>query len=216
MDQLMFCVLSTMGAKLCLVLLTRDVKTASYQLLLEEEMVPSIRKHFGLNFLFVHNNVLAHREWKFQKFLENPEIKVLPRLAYLPYLNPIKHWRDIFDHAVNMREFQLINQRDSRMALAKKGLIFQKEAIISWWNPCQDKSALWSKSMDVPHDMDFFFFGFSHVDKGGISWVCLNFFSSCSAVMLFFVNFFYRNLTFSKPTIPMLMINLGSNQWWIV
>ena len=47
MDQFMLCVLSTMGAKLCLVLLTRDVKTFSYQLLLEEEMVPNAGKNFG-------------------------------------------------------------------------------------------------------------------------------------------------------------------------
>ena len=61
MNQLMFCVLSTMGAKLCLALPSRDVKAASYQLLLKEEMVPNAGKHFVLNFLFVHNNVLAHR-----------------------------------------------------------------------------------------------------------------------------------------------------------
>ena len=61
MDQLMFHVLSDMGANLCLVVLTRNVKTISYQLLLEEKMVPNAGKHFGSIFLFVHNNVLAHR-----------------------------------------------------------------------------------------------------------------------------------------------------------
>ena len=61
MDQFMFRVLSTMGAKLCLVLPSRDVKAASYQLLLEEEMVPNAGKHFGLNFLSEYSNVLAHR-----------------------------------------------------------------------------------------------------------------------------------------------------------
>ena len=54
-------VLFTTGAKLCLVLPSRDVKAASYQLLLEEEMVPNAGKHFGLHFLLVHKNVLAHR-----------------------------------------------------------------------------------------------------------------------------------------------------------
>ena len=57
----MFHVLSIKGAKLCLILLTRDVKTASYQLLLEEEMIPNAGKHFGSNFLFVYNNVLDDR-----------------------------------------------------------------------------------------------------------------------------------------------------------
>ena len=49
------------GAKLCQILLTRDVKTVLYQLLLVEEIVPNVEKHFGSNFLFVHNNVLSHR-----------------------------------------------------------------------------------------------------------------------------------------------------------
>ena len=61
MDQLMFRVLFTTGAKLCLVLPSRDVKAASYQLLLEEEMVPNAGKYFGLNFLSEHISVLAHR-----------------------------------------------------------------------------------------------------------------------------------------------------------
>ena len=61
MDQLMFRVLFTTGAKLCLVLPSRDVKAASYQLLLEEEMVPNAGKYFGFDFLFVRNNVLAHK-----------------------------------------------------------------------------------------------------------------------------------------------------------
>ena len=41
-------------------------------------------------------------------------------LAYLPHLNPIKHCLDMFDHTVNMREVQLIDLRDSRVALSKK------------------------------------------------------------------------------------------------
>ena len=61
MYQVMFRVLFTTGVKLRLVLPSRDVKAASYQLLLEEEMVPNAGKHFGLNFLSEHNNVLAHR-----------------------------------------------------------------------------------------------------------------------------------------------------------
>ena len=46
-------------------------KTAANQLLLGEEMVPNAGNHFCLNFLSQHNNVLAHRAWKFQHFLEN-------------------------------------------------------------------------------------------------------------------------------------------------
>ena len=50
-----------MGAKLCLVLLTRDVKTASHQLLPEEKMALNAGKHCGSIFLFVQSNVLAHK-----------------------------------------------------------------------------------------------------------------------------------------------------------
>ena len=42
-----FRVLSTMGANLCRVVLTRNVKTTWYQLLLEEEMIPNAGKDFG-------------------------------------------------------------------------------------------------------------------------------------------------------------------------
>ena len=65
MDQFMFRVLSTMRAKPYRVVQTRNVKTASYQFLLEEEMVPNAGKHFSGIFLSVHNNVLAHRATKF-------------------------------------------------------------------------------------------------------------------------------------------------------
>ena len=62
MDQFMFfCVLSTTRAKPRLVVLTRNVQTGSYQLLLDEEIVPNVGKHFSGNFLFVHNNGLAHK-----------------------------------------------------------------------------------------------------------------------------------------------------------
>ena len=47
MGQFMFHELSTLGAKQCLVVLIRNVKNASYQLLLKEEMVPNARKQFG-------------------------------------------------------------------------------------------------------------------------------------------------------------------------
>ena len=56
----MFRVSYVMGANLCLVLLTRDVKTASHQLLPEEEMAPNAGKHCGSIFLFVQNHVVAH------------------------------------------------------------------------------------------------------------------------------------------------------------
>ena len=64
----MFRVLSHHGSKTVFgsPSLLGDVKTASYQLLLEEEMVPNAEKDFALNFLFVHNNILAHRAGKFQ------------------------------------------------------------------------------------------------------------------------------------------------------
>ena len=39
--------LSNMGAKLGLVVLTINVKAASYQLFLEEKMVPNVGKNFG-------------------------------------------------------------------------------------------------------------------------------------------------------------------------
>ena len=61
MDHLMFHVLSIKRAKLCLILVIEDVKTASYQFLLEEKMIPNAGRHFDLNFLFVYNNVLDDR-----------------------------------------------------------------------------------------------------------------------------------------------------------
>ena len=92
--QLMFHVLSTMGIKLCLLLQTRDVKTAPYQLLLEEEMVPNTGKHFSSNFWFVDNNVLAKR------VLENSSISwKIRKLRFLPWL---------------------VYLRDSKVALSKK------------------------------------------------------------------------------------------------
>ena len=50
MDQFMFWELSTMVTKQCLVVLTRNVKTPSYQLLLKEKMVPNVGKQFDGNF----------------------------------------------------------------------------------------------------------------------------------------------------------------------
>ena len=116
----MFLMLSTMGAKLCLLLLTRDFKTAPYQLLLEEKMVPNAGKHFGSNFLFVHNNFLAHRAWKFQYFLKNQEIKVLTWQAYLPYLNSIKHFWDMLDETVNIREVKPTSLKELKVALSNE------------------------------------------------------------------------------------------------
>ena len=56
-----FRLLFTMRAKLWLIVLTRNVQTGSNQLLLDDEMVPNVGKHFSENFLFVHNNVLAQK-----------------------------------------------------------------------------------------------------------------------------------------------------------
>ena len=47
------------GGKLGLVVLEGNVNAASYQLLLEEEMVPYAGEHFGRNFLFMLDNVPA-------------------------------------------------------------------------------------------------------------------------------------------------------------
>ena len=49
MGQFKFRELSIVGAKQCLVVLTRNVKNASYQLLLKEEMVPNAGKQFDWN-----------------------------------------------------------------------------------------------------------------------------------------------------------------------
>ena len=40
-------------------------------------MVPNVGKLYCSNILFVRNNVVAHRSWRFLQFLENQEIKVL-------------------------------------------------------------------------------------------------------------------------------------------
>ena len=56
-----FHMLSTTRAKLCRVVLTRNVQSGSYHLLLDEEMVPNVGKHFLGIFLFVHNNGIAHK-----------------------------------------------------------------------------------------------------------------------------------------------------------
>ena len=148
-----FRMLSTTRAKLCLVVLTRNVQTGSYQLLPDGEMVPNVGKNCIGNFLFVHNNGLAHKAWIFLQFLQNLENKVLPWIAYSPYRNLMKHCWDML--WTSWRSNQVIWQ-SWRWFLTKNGWIFHKEAIISWRNTCWDQSMLWSQPIEVPHEMDFF------------------------------------------------------------
>ena len=108
------------GGKLGLVVLTGNVTAASYQVLLEEEMVPYAGEHFGRNFLFMHDNAPAHRAQRIQQFLENQEIEVLPWPAYSPDLNPIEHCWDMLDQAVRKREVQPTNLNQLQIALSEE------------------------------------------------------------------------------------------------
>ena len=77
-------------------------------------MVSNAGKNFCGNFLFVHNNLLAHIA------LENQEINVLPWLAYLPYLSSIKHCWDMLDQAVDMSEVQPTSLKELKVALSNE------------------------------------------------------------------------------------------------
>ena len=163
-----------------------------YQLLLEEEMFPNAGKHFSLNFLFVYNNVLAHRAWKFQKFVENQEINGLPWLVYSPYLNPIKHCWDTLDQVVNMRKVQPINLKELKLTFRKewvnlnnkleKSISRQINAVVK-----ADRRSSW-------HGL---FLRFTHVDHDDFSWIYSNF---CMLVVLSctYLWIFIKNQSFSQ------------------
>ena len=71
-DKFMFRAPFTMGAKLGDSVLTRNVTTASYQLLLDKEKVQMLEYTLVVVFfLFTHNNTLVHSAWQIQQFLEN-------------------------------------------------------------------------------------------------------------------------------------------------
>ena len=74
-DQFMFGVPSTMEAKLGLIILTWNGTISSYQLRLEEEIVPNAS--LAEMICLFAKNALAHRGWQFPKFLENQEIQFL-------------------------------------------------------------------------------------------------------------------------------------------
>lgn len=99
------------GGRTNLVILHQNVNAGTYRHLLETEMVPYARRHFGRNFLFMHDNAPAHRARRVQEYLQEQEIEQLPWPAYSPDLNPIEHSWDALDRAVRKRRIQPTNLR---------------------------------------------------------------------------------------------------------
>ena len=58
--------------------------------------------------------------------------------------------------AVNIKELQPTNLKELKVSLIKGWVNFLKKATIRWWNSCHDKSTLWSKPINILHDMAFF------------------------------------------------------------
>ena len=108
------------GGKTNLVILHNNVNADTYREVLETEMVPYARAHFGRNFLFQHDNAPAHRARRTQAFLQEQEIDQLDWPPYSPDLAPIEHSWDALGRAVRQREVQPRNLAELGQALTEE------------------------------------------------------------------------------------------------
>lgn len=108
------------GGRTNLVVLHGNVNADSYRQVLETEMVPYARAHFGRNFVFQHDNAPAHHARRLQHYLEEEEIEQLPWPPYSPDLNPIEHCWDALGHTVHQRDVQPTNLAELEEALMQE------------------------------------------------------------------------------------------------
>lgn len=117
------------GGRTNLVILRGNVNADSYRQVLETEMVPYARAHFGHNFLFQHDNAPAHRARRTQAFFEEEDIEQLDWPAYSPDLNPIEHCWDGLDRAVRQRAVQPTTLAELEQALVQEWVALSQRYI---------------------------------------------------------------------------------------
>ena len=117
------------GGRTNLVILRGNVNADSYRQVLETEMVPYARAHFGCNFLFQQDNAPAHRARRTQEFFQEEDIEQLPWPAYSPDLNPIEHCWDGLDRAVRKREVQPTTLNELEQALVQEWVALSQRYI---------------------------------------------------------------------------------------
>lgn len=108
------------GGRTELTILRQNVNAEYYRHILDTEMVPYARRHFGRNFLLQHDNAPAHRARRVQEYLQEEEIEQLPWPAFSPDLNPIEHAWDALDRGVRKRPIQPTNLRELEDALVQE------------------------------------------------------------------------------------------------
>ena len=84
-------------------ILHNNVNGDSYRQLLETEMVPCARAHFGRNFLLQHNNSPPHRAREVHDSPEEKEIDQIDWQPYLPDMNPIENLWDYLGRQIRQR-----------------------------------------------------------------------------------------------------------------
>ena len=108
-----------------------------------------------------------------------------------------------------IRDVQPIsNLKELAWLSAKNRWIFHNE-VMSWWNPCQNKSTLWSKPIEIPDDLDFFLTLHMKIMVALAGFV--NFFGYLFYSVMLFLWIFSKSHTFSKSSPPTFMINHWSN-----
>ena len=117
------------GGRTNLVVLHGNVNADSYRRVLETEMVPYARAHFGHNFVFQHDNAPAHRARRLQAYLEEEGIEQLPWPPYSPDLNPIEHCWDALGRAVHQRDVQPANLDELEEALTEEWVALSQRYI---------------------------------------------------------------------------------------
>ena len=130
------------GGRANLVILQGNVNADSYRRVLETEMLPYARRHFGRNFLFQHDNAPAHRARRLQDFLEEEEVGQLPWPPYSPDLDPIEHAWDALDRAIRKRDVQPTHLRELG------------EALIQEWNGLSQRDLLNNLVESLPRRID--------------------------------------------------------------
>ena len=93
------------GDRTNLVILEKNLTANTYRQLLQTEMLPYARRHFGRNFLFQRDSNPAHRA----QILQDEEVEQFSWPPYSPDLNHIEPAWDALDYVIRQREVQPTN-----------------------------------------------------------------------------------------------------------
>ncbi len=135
-----------------IVILERNITAGTYRQLLETEVLPYARRHFGRNFLFQHDNTPAHQARRMKDFLQDEEVEQLPWPPYSPVLNHIEHVWNGLDHAIRQRERSSQPIWVNCLILSpRNGMHSAKDTWTSWLSLSPDASLLSSRhEEDIP------------------------------------------------------------------